>query len=74
VATVSITFRARIQNDGKIAVPRKLRKKIASKVITVTVTETPAGRPKDIFDEWMRKSPFPAGFKPLSRDALYAGR
>jgi hypothetical protein len=71
---MTITFKTRVHPDGMIAVPRKHRKRVVSKVVTVTVAEATKARKQDIFDEWMEKSPFPADFKPLSRDEIYAGR
>ncbi|MCY3021482.1 MAG: hypothetical protein NTW87_20905 [Planctomycetota bacterium] len=71
---MTVTFKTRVHPGGMIAIPKKLKKRIRSKVVTVTVAEVTASRSRDIFDQWMKKSPFPADFKPLSRDEIYAGR
>jgi hypothetical protein len=71
---MTVMFKARIQDDGTIAVPRKLKKKIQSKVVAVTVTEVPSGPAKGIFDEWLRNPIRVAKFEPFKREEIYADR
>ena len=54
--------------------PKKLKKKIRSKVVAVTVTEVLSSPAKGIFDEWLKNPIRVAKFEPFKRDEIYADR
>jgi hypothetical protein len=67
----AIEFRTKIKND-MIQIPAKYKGKVAEEVLVILISKSEKKTQTDIIDELMANPLKVKGFKPMTRDEVYA--